>query len=96
MSTKDLVRNFIIKLDELMKGKNDPDCNYVLVFTDESYCHQNHSGKKSFCKKDSVINRTTSKGTRIIILHAITEKEPLAQKDNNQRPIASTTFAPNF
>jgi transposase len=91
----ELLRNYLIKLNDLVKGKEDPACDYVLCFTDESYCHQNHVGKKSFCKKDSVINRTTSKGTRIIILQAMTEKEPLTQKDKNGRPIDSVTFKPN-
>ena len=91
-----MLRNYLIKLDALEKGKKDPACDYILCFTDESYCHQNHVGKKSYCKPDSVINRTTSKGTRIIILHAITEKEPLTQLDDNTgRPIDSVSFKPN-
>ena len=92
---KDLLRNYLIKLDKLVKGEDNPACDYVLCFTDESYCHQNHSCKNSISKKGSVINQTSSKGTRIIILHAIDENEPLAQKDENNRPIDSITFAPN-
>jgi transposase len=83
----DLLRDFLIELNYLYSHMNDEDCNYILCFTDESYCYQNHSAKNSYVHKDSVINKSTSKGERLIILHAITDKVPIAELDDNGYPI---------
>jgi hypothetical protein len=57
----DLLRYYLIKFDKLVTGMKEEDCNYVLTFTNEAYCYQNHAKKKSFCRSDSVINKSSSK-----------------------------------
>ena len=62
----------------------------VLVYTDESYLHQNHCPGKSWISKDkegNIVDRVTSKGRRLIMLHAITKDGPLVTRDDNGDPI---------
>ena len=88
----DLLRDFIISFDDLYKKKVDPTNNsdYVFVFTDETYIHKTHAGKFSYFRsnEDSTINRSSSKGERLIILHAITDTEPLCEREENGFPIS--------
>ena len=85
------LRNFLITLDKLEKMKADGNSeNVVYVFMDESYVHENHQSKYSYLTKDEVDNGTdwsTGKGKRLIILHAITEDGPLAERDEHGYPI---------
>ena len=48
-----------------------------------SYIHQNHAPTESWLKADGDrrVNRSSSKGNRLIILHAITKDGPLGQVD---------------
>ena len=90
---KDLLRDYIIEFDKIVTMLEQPDCNFIHVFTDESYCLQNHSNKCSYVNDKSVINKSSSKGQRLIILHAITHKRPLCQKEAvNNHPIESCYF----
>ena len=52
-------------------------------FTDKSYVCQNHqTGNSYFLNGRSVeMNRSSSRGRRLIILHAITKDGTLAEKD---------------
>lgn len=52
---------------------------HVIVYTDESYIRQNHAAKCAWHKVngDGRVDRKTSKGKRLIILHAITKDGPL-------------------
>ena len=62
----------------------------------ESYIHQNHCAKKSWIKvgiKDGqYVNRSSSRGKRLIILHAITDDGPVVTRDENGMPIADFVF----
>ena len=46
--------------------------DYVLVFTDETYLHQNHSPLTSWVDETREVGKTSSKGKRLIVLHAVT------------------------
>jgi hypothetical protein len=62
----------------------------VLVYTDESYLHQNHAPGKSWIsmnKDGDVIDRGTSRGRRLVMLHAITRDGPLVTNDAAGNPI---------
>ena len=58
---------------------------HKVVYLDESYVHQNHAPQYSWLKKDSDgrVERSSSKGKRVIILHAITNDGPLGAIDTN-------------
>ena len=63
----------------------------VLVFTDELYINQNYASKFSSLSKDDQIHgcdRKSSKGRRLIILHAITPDGPLCERDENGYPVS--------
>jgi len=76
----DAIRDYLIGLDKLVKEKAlDPDSKIIFVFTDESFIHQNHSSRFSFLGQDKGINKSSGKGRRLIILHAITEDGPLCE-----------------
>ena len=62
----------------------------MLVYTDESYLHQNHAPGKSWIsmnKDGDVIDRGTSRGRRLVMLHAITRDGPLVTNDAAGNPI---------
>jgi hypothetical protein len=46
--------------------------DYVLVFTDETYLHQNHSPLTSWVDETRLVGKTSSKGKRLIVFHAVT------------------------
>jgi hypothetical protein len=86
----DVLRDYLIKLNGYYKTyKEQPeDCDFVFSFTDESYIHRTHSRQQSwFPEANSTINRTASKGERLILLHAITTEGPLCQRDANNKPV---------
>jgi hypothetical protein len=68
----DLVRDFIIEFNSYYEEfkKNPDDCDFVFVFTDESYIHKGHSFSNSFLNGDCTI----------IMMHAITPFGPLCEK----------------
>ena len=72
-------------MDEYEQKMKEEDCEYVYVFTDESYVNTGHGITKSYIPsdkdKDSGITKKSGKGRRLIILHAITVDGPLAAKD---------------
>jgi hypothetical protein len=77
----DALRDFLIKLNDYYADYiNNPDSPYVFVFTDESYVHQTHAQKHTWGGKETVINRSASKGQRLVLLHAITSKGPFCKK----------------
>ena len=83
----EVIRDFLIEYDKYYKlieeGKD-----YVFVFMDESYVHSTHSSERSFMPQDNnLINKPSGKGTRLIILHAITKFGPLTELDDVGRPI---------
>lgn len=84
MYRMDALREYLIKFNELYKEyiKSPSECNFVFTFTDESYIHQGHSYEKSYLKADSIVNKKSSKGQRLIMLHAITPFGPLVERIN--------------
>ena len=55
---------------------------HTIVYLDESYVHQNHAPAESWLKEDDRhVDRSSSKGKRVIILHAITKDGPLGGED---------------
>ena len=76
-----VARKFIIEMDRALKmqdatwdeaGVMSVNGEYVIVFTDETKIHQNHSPGTSWVNKTREVGKTTSKGKRLIVLHAIT------------------------
>jgi hypothetical protein len=49
----DLLRDCLIKFDKLVTGMKEEECNYVLTFTGESYCYQNHAQKNSLAESST-------------------------------------------
>ena len=78
----DAVGTFLI---EYAKAKQDPDC--VMVFIDESYIHKGHGVSSSYFDATSEFSKGAGKGTRLIILHAITEDGPLCDLDVDGQPV---------
>jgi hypothetical protein len=84
------IRKYLIQLDRYVKEieSGNPN-NYVFVFTDESYVHDTHCQHNSYFadNSDGRINKSSSKGRRLIILHAITRDGPLCERDTDGRPV---------
>ena len=78
----DSLRDFIVQYDAIVKTSinQGKDSDTVLVFTDETYIHKNHANSKTYLHKNSEVNRSASKGERLVILHAITKFGPLCEK----------------
>ena len=76
------IREFVIGYDEVYRKIQNGE-KWKFVFADESYVHQNHqTGHSYFVNgKTTEMNRSASKGRRLIILHAITVDGPLADTD---------------
>ena len=49
----------------------------LLLLLLQSFIHQNHAPDSSWIKGDGFVDRSSSKGSRLIILHAITKFGPL-------------------
>lgn len=58
-------------------SKLDPDG--VVVFIDESCIHKSHGVEFSYLDSQSEVNKSSSKGARMIILYDITEDSPLCK-----------------
>jgi hypothetical protein len=60
---------------------------HIIVYFDESYVHQNHAPTESWLKEDGDrhVERSSSKGKRVIILHAITKDGPLGGEDTTMK-----------
>ena len=57
----------------------------IVVFTDEKYIHENHSPLMTWIKSgDRSVEKATSKGKRLIVLHAITTEDFTTMNDENQ------------
>ena len=86
----DLLRDYLINFSNLYVQfiRNPEECDFVFVFTDETYVHRNHSSKNSYMSSNSTINRSSSKGQRLVILHAITPFGPLCEREENGVPVS--------
>jgi hypothetical protein len=83
------IREFLISLDKYMHAiENGNQDGLVFVFTDESYVHNTHALDHSYLQKGKEhIARSSSKGRRLSILHAITPDGPLCDKDDSGKPV---------
>jgi hypothetical protein len=67
----DVKRTYLVDYAATLK-RQDEDETHINVYLDESYIHQNHAPKRSWCKfltsGGAHINRGTGKGKRLIIL----------------------------
>ena len=81
------LRKYLILLDHYIKEEREEGENwdYVWIFMDESYIHQNHKSQFSYQtaeqKQDGNKFRKNSKGRRLIIVHAISPDGPLTTYD---------------
>jgi transposase len=83
------IRDYLISFDKLVYDieNGNPD-GLVFAFTDELYVHNMHSLDHSYLQKGKEhIRRTSSKGRRLIILHAITKEGPLCEMDEFGKPV---------
>jgi hypothetical protein len=60
--------------------------NYIMVLTDETYIHQNHSPLTSWTE-DGTTGKTTPKGKRLVVLNAITMDDFVVARDAEGFPI---------
>ena len=95
----DLLYDFIIEFDKYYNLIYDKDNNqiedsdYVFVFTDESYIHKGHGKKMTYMREGGPdVNRKSSKGERLVIMHAISQEKILVHYDNNNMPITDTKW----
>ena len=75
------IRKFVIEFYRALKLQENED--YIVVFSDESYINTNHSPLQSWHAVDGhhSTEKTTSKGKRLIVLHAITREGFLTTLD---------------
>ena len=74
------IRKFVV---EMHRARVMEDAGtHVVAFTDETYIHQNHSPLESWVKKEHQrrVGRTSAKGKRLIVLHAISKDGFIASK----------------
>ena len=91
------IRKFMIEMDRALKmqdatwtegGDFQVRGDYVLVFTDETYLHQNHSPLTSWVDETREVGKTSSKGKRLIVLHAVTMDGFVSEIDvDTERPV---------
>ncbi len=80
------IRKFVIEMNRALQKQADG--THVIVFTDETYIHQNHSPLMSWVRKsDHGVEKTSSKGKRLIVLHAITTDGFVLMRDADNKPI---------
>ena len=92
------IRRFLVEMDRAVKEENKDEA--VIVYMDESFVHQAHGSAYSyfFTDENGVVDdgfgRTTGKGLRMIMVHAITKHGPLVSRDSNVVPIQEGWFKP--
>ena len=74
------IRKFVVEMHRARVMEDDG--THVVAFTDETYIHQNHSPLESWVKKEHQrrVGRTSAKGKRLIVLHAISKDGFIASK----------------
>ena len=89
------IRRFLLEINAATKEEDAGHA--VIVYMDESLVHQAHASVYSFFlldgrgEADSGFGRTTGKGQRMIIVHAITKHSPLVTR-NDGFPIEERSF----
>lgn len=92
------VRRFLVEMADAIAQEEDGRA--ILVYMDESFVHQLHGSAYSyfFTDEEGVVQdgmgRTSGKGQRMIMVHAITKHGPLVSRGNDDFPIPEGPFAP--
>ena len=87
------IRDFLIDFDKIVKDMETGTSDYVFAWMDESYVHNTHSQEYSYIAEgEEHIERTGSKGKRLVILHAITMDGPVCERDENGMPVSNLTW----
>ena len=81
----DIMRTYLKAYADALKKEREG--THVIVYTDESYLHQNHAPTESWLKADGDrhVDRSSSKGKRLIILHAISKFGPIGGEDKSMK-----------
>lgn len=92
------IRRFLVEMNGALTEEEAETA--VIVYMDESFVHQLHGSAYSyfFTDEDGVVQdgmgRTSGKGLRMIMVHAITKHGPLAECDDKGFPIEEGWFKP--
>ncbi|CAN0312171.1 unnamed protein product [Ectocarpus sp. 4 AP-2014] len=92
------IRRFLVEMSAALTQEEKKEA--VIVYMDESFCHQLHGSAYSYflTDDDGVVQdgmgRTSGKGLRMIMVHAITKGGALAAVDENNFPIPEGWFKP--
>ena len=98
LDRRDVIVAYLRDLGRALKLEREGKA--VLVYTDESYVHQNHCPSNSWVSvgvDGNIVDRGTSKGRRLIILHAITRDGPLVTYEGQgpaRKPIETLVWKP--
>jgi hypothetical protein len=86
------IRKFVVEMHRARKMEDAG--THVVAFTDETYIHQNHSPLESWVKKERQkrVGRTSAKGKRLIVLHAISRDGFIASKARDGSFIRETAL----
>lgn len=90
------IRRFLVEMDAAQTLEREGKA--VVVYMDESFVHQAHNAAYSyFCmdengKLQDGFGRTSAKGSRMIMVHAITKDGPLVAHDDSGFPIKEGWF----
>lgn len=90
------IRQFLVEMDRAYSLEQKGDA--VIVYMDESFIHQAHGSAYSYFFTDENgvthdgFGRTSGKGSRMIMVHAITKHGPLVTRDENGVPIEEGWF----
>lgn len=87
------IRDFLIDFDKIVKDMESGTSDYVFAWMDKSYVHNTHSHEYSYVAQGGEhIERTGSKGKRLVILHSITMDGPVCERDENGMPMSDLTW----
>ena len=80
----EVLTQFLLGIDKYLRSDED----YIFVYTDESYLHNTHAASNSYFSDDNTVNRSSSRGRRLCIMHAITKFGPICELDSNGYPVS--------
>ena len=92
------IRRFLIEMNDALAQENE--VRAIIVYMDENFVHQLHASAYSYFERDNKgvvhggFGRTSGKGQRMIMVHAITKHGPLVTRDGDGFPIPEGPFKP--
>jgi transposase len=95
MNRKDMLKRNTVFMKAFAKDLVMEDAgSHIIVYMDESYIHKNLSRNYTWFNPDSPqtneVNKTPSKGERLIIVHAMSIFGLLTEYDNDNYPVPAT------